>query len=56
MFVQVVTTITTSIDIETFETTHAAEVVPDDGLPHSVAVAAAKAACRNTLKALEEQS
>lgn len=55
MKMQIVTTITTLINIDTFETTHSTEVVPDDGIPESIAVAAARAGCKATLKALKDQ-
>lgn len=53
MKMQITTTITTLIDIDTFETTHSAEIVAEDGLPESVARAAAISACRATLHTLE---
>jgi hypothetical protein len=50
----VITTVTTSVDIETFETTHEVEVVCDDPLPQNVAVAAAIGGCKSALKALQK--
>lgn len=49
MKMQVVTTITSLIDIDTFETTHDARVVGEGGVPESVARAAAIGGCRAIL-------
>lgn len=53
MKMQVVTTITTLIDIDTFETQHATEIDAEPGVPESIARAAAIGACRATLNTLE---
>ena len=52
MKMQVTTKITTLIDIDTFETSHAAEVEAEPGVPESIARAAAVGACRATLQTL----
>lgn len=56
MKMQVVTTITTLVDIDTLETTHSVDIFPDDGIPESVAKAVAVGACRSTLRALGEEA
>lgn len=49
MKMQVVTTITSLIDIDTFETTHDAQVEGEAGVPEAVARAAAIGGCRAIL-------
>ena len=50
----VTTTITTYVDIDTFDTTHEVEVACEDPLPQEVVVAAAIGGCKSTLKALQK--
>jgi len=56
MKMQVITKITTLIDIDTLDTSHTAEIDADDGVPERVARAVAVGACRSTLRALGEES
>lgn len=51
----VVTTITSSIDIDTFETTHEVDVATEDPLPRVVVLAAATGGCRSALRALRNE-
>lgn len=55
MKMSVITTITTLIDIDTFETSHAAEIEGEDGLPESIVRAVALAACKATANTLEDK-
>ena len=50
----IVTTITTTVDIDTFETSHDVNVATDDPLPQNVVVAAATGGCKSALKALQK--
>lgn len=50
----IVTTITTTLDIDTFETSHDVSVATDDPVPQQVVVAAAIGGCRSALKALQK--
>ncbi len=52
---KVTTTITTLIDVDTFKTTHSADIVEEDGLPEDIVRAAAKAACQATLNGLKAE-
>lgn len=54
MKIEIVTTITSSIDADTLEVNHAADIVGEAGLPESVVKAVALAGCRATVKTLEE--
>lgn len=54
MLVQVVTTITTTHNLETGETAHKAEIAPsDDGLPQVLTLAAVKGGCLATIAEVE---
>lgn len=54
MIIQVVTTITTSYNLETEETSHKAEIAPsDDALPQILTLAAVKGGCRATIAEVE---
>jgi hypothetical protein len=50
----IVTTITSQVDIDTFDTTHEVAVASADPLPESVAIAAAIGGCKSALKALQK--
>jgi hypothetical protein len=50
----IITTITTYVDIDTFDTTHEVEVATEDPLPQNAVVAAAIGGCKSALKALQK--
>jgi len=50
----VITTITSYVDIDTFDTTHEVAVATEDPLPQSIVVAAAIGGCKSALKALQK--
>lgn len=52
MFVTVTTTITTQIDLDTFEPTHSVEIEASDDLPTQVIYAAVQGACNATLNSV----
>jgi hypothetical protein len=54
MQLRVVTTITTLIDVDTFEPEHSVVIDAEAGTPESVARAAAAGAARSLLKSLGE--
>jgi hypothetical protein len=56
MFVEVITTITTKIDMETFEPEHSVEVACEDGVPESFALAAALGGAKSTVLTLEAKT
>jgi hypothetical protein len=52
----ITTTITTFVDVETFDTTHEVGIHPDGSLPEVVVVAAVTGACKSVLQSLEQHA
>ena len=52
---QITTTITTTIDLETFSPEHKVEIDAEDDLPREVIMAAVQGACRATLNTIVKQ-
>lgn len=51
---QIVTTITTLIDLETFDTKHSVSIEAEDPLPMDVVKAAVEGACKSTISSLHK--
>lgn len=56
MFIEVITTVTSKVDLETMTPQHDVVVSSDDPIPSSVAMAMALNGCRAAVNSLEEQS
>ncbi|MEP7738545.1 hypothetical protein ABKW28_12885 [Nocardioides sp. 31GB23] len=46
---------TIDIDLDTFHPTVAVDIEAEEGLPHSLVMAAVKNGCKATIKSIEEQ-
>ena len=55
MMAKIVTTITTYVDIETFEPKHEVDIAAEGGLPRQLVVAAVEGALKSTLKTLSKE-
>ena len=55
MLAKITTTITTYVDIETFEPKHEVDIDAEGGLPRQVVVAAVEGALKSTLNTLAKE-
>jgi hypothetical protein len=53
MFSEITTTITTKIDLDTFEPSHTVEIAHGDELPEQIVLAAAAGGCKSSARTIE---